>query len=105
MTEKAKFYILTPEGVVPPDAFTLAEAQPAKILEGCILVVHEATQKQLTIHRTRLIPVNDSAVASLKHKHSVCTKCGHVQGIVLDTVPCPNHHGINCGLLEINKEG
>jgi hypothetical protein len=100
MTEKAKFYILTPEGVVPPDIFVLAEVQPAKIMEGCVLVVHETTQRQLTIHRTRLIPINDPAVASLKHKHSACPKCGHVQGITLDKVPCPNHHGINCGLLE-----
>jgi hypothetical protein len=103
MTEKPKFYILTPEGVVPPDTFVLAEVQPPKILEGCMLVVHEATHRQLTIHRTRLIPINDPAVASLKHKHSVCTKCGHVQGIVLDKVPCPNHHGINCGLIEAHK--
>ncbi len=101
MTQKARFYILTPEGIVPPDTFVLADQQPQKILEGCVLIVHEATHRQMTIHRTRLIPINDPAVASLKkHKHSVCTKCGKVEGVVLDNVSCPNHHGINCGMLE-----
>jgi hypothetical protein len=100
MTEKAGFYILTPEGVIPPDTFVLVNHQPIKILEGCLLVIHEASGRQMTIHRTRLIPINDPAVASLKHKHSVCPKCGKVEGIVLDNVPCPNHHGINCGLIE-----
>jgi hypothetical protein len=101
MTEKTRFHILTPEGAIPPDTFILADEQPKNILEGCLLVIHEATRRQLTVHRTRLIPVNDPAVASLKHKHSICSKCGKVEGIVLDNVPCPNHHGINCGLLEI----
>jgi hypothetical protein len=102
MTEKAKFYILTPQGAVPPDTFVLADQQPQKILEGCLLIVHESTQRQLTIHHTRLIPINDPAVATLKHKHSVCTKCGKVEGVMLDNVPCPNHHGVNCGLVQIN---
>ena len=104
MTEKTRFHILTPEGTIPPDTFVLADEQPKKILDGCLLVIHEATLRQLSIHRTRLIPVNDPAVASLKHHHSACTKCGKVEGIVFDNVSCPHHFGINCGLMEIKTQ-
>jgi hypothetical protein len=101
MTEKAHFRILTPEGVIPPDTFVVADEQPKNILADCLLVVHQASGRQLTVHRTRLIPVDDQAVASMKHNHSVCMKCGKVEGIVLDKVPCPNHFGTHCGLVEI----
>ena len=86
--------------MVPPDTFVLADQQPQRILEGCVLIVHEASHRQLTIHRTRLIPINDPALASLKHQHSVCPTCGKVAGVALDNVPCPNHYGVKCGLLE-----
>jgi len=101
MTEKARFHILTPEGVIPPDTFVLADEQSTNVLEECRLVLHEPSGRLLTVHRTRLIPVSDPAIKSIKHKRSVCLKCGHVEGVVLDMVHCPNHHGKNCGLLEI----
>ncbi len=100
MSEKAQFHVLTPAGVVPPDIFVLANEQPKTILEGCVLVVHQASGRQLTVHGTRLIPINDPAITSLRQKHSVCLKCGKVEGIVLDKVACPHHGGANCGLLE-----
>ena len=99
MPERARFYVLTPDGALSPDTFVLAEQQPQRILEGCVLIVNEATHRQMTIHRTRLIPINDPVVASLTHKHSMCPKCGKVAGVVLDDVACPSHYGENCGLL------
>jgi hypothetical protein len=100
MNEKALFYILTPDGTIPPDTFVLVDQQPLTLMEGCLLVVHQPSGRQLTVHQTRLIPINDPIVKSLKHKHSVCPKCGKVEGIVLDNVHCPNHFGMHCGLLE-----
>jgi hypothetical protein len=101
MTEQARFHILTPEGVVPLDTFVLADEQPVNVLDGCLLVVHEPSGRLLTVHRTRLIPVNEPDIKFMHFKHSACPKCGHVEGIMLDKVHCPNHHGVNCGLLEI----
>jgi hypothetical protein len=100
VTEKARYYILTAEGAIPPDVFVLADEQPKTIIEGCVLLVHEASGKQLSVHRTRIIPINDPTVASLKHQHSVCPTCGKVAGIVLDKVTCPYQGGSDCGLLE-----
>ena len=100
MPEPALFYILTPEGVIPAETFVLADQQPKTILKDCLLVVHQASGRVLTIHRTRLIPINDPAIKFLMHKHSVCIKCGKVEGIVLDEVSRPNDSGHKCGLLE-----
>jgi hypothetical protein len=100
MAEKARFAILLPEGAISPDAFFIAERQPHNILKDCLLVIHETTQREITVHRSRLIPINDAGLQVLESKHSVCLKCGHVEGVVLDRVFCPEHHGINCGLLE-----
>jgi hypothetical protein len=104
MTGKARFHILTLEGMIPPDTFIVAEEQPKAIMAGCLLLVHEASGRLLTVHRSRLIPADEPTLVSLKHNHSACTKCGKVEGVVLDNVNCPNHFGIHCGLLEVKPK-
>jgi hypothetical protein len=103
MPERARFHILTPDGMLSQDTFVLAERQPQRILEGCVLVLDEATHRQMTVHRTRLVPTSDSTVTPMSHKHSACPKCGKVAGVLLDNVPCPNHYGVHCGLVHANE--
>jgi len=100
MPDNVHFCILAPDGKLTLDTFVIADKQPENILEGCLLVVHQASGVQLTVHRTRLIPINAPNFAHLPRKHGVCSKCGKVEGIVLDKVTCPHHGGVNCGLLE-----
>jgi hypothetical protein len=101
MMEKAKFFILTAEGMVTLDTFILADPQPQNIKVGCVLVIHEESGRLLTVHQTRLIPFNNPAASFLKHQHkSVCLKCGRVEGIVLDQVDCPYKGQCSCGLIE-----
>jgi hypothetical protein len=99
MKENTHFCILTPEGAITPDTFLIADRQPMNIMEGCLLVVHERTGRQMTVHGSRLIPVNDPTIASYEQKHLLCPKCGKVDGVMLDKVACPHHGGANCGLL------
>ncbi len=101
MKEKIHFCLLTPEGTITPDTFIIADKQPRTILEGCLLIVHEASGRQMTVHRTRLIPIDTAESALFKPCAHACPKCGKVEGIVLDNVICPHHGGGNCGLLEI----
>jgi hypothetical protein len=98
--ETMHFCLLTPDGAITPDTFRIAERQPTTILEGCVLVVHEASGRQMTVHRTRLIPISESQGGAYRPAHNACPKCGKVEGIVLDNVVCPHHGGANCGLLE-----
>jgi len=101
MVEKARFCILTPDDVIPPDTFVLADKQPLTIKADCLLVVHEKSGRELTVHRTRLIPLEKLTGPKAEHQQpSVCLKCGKVQGIALDQVECPNRGGGPCGLLE-----
>ena len=100
MSEQAEFYLSTPEGVIPTDTFVLADPQPESLLEGCVLVVHLPSGGMMTVHRSRLIPMNESAVKFLTHKHNVCLKCGKVEGVIYDKVTCPNDNGTSCGLTE-----
>ena len=102
MTQKEQFRILTPEGLVTYDTFWIAEKQPFAIRPGCLLVVDAATGRRVTVHRTRLVPVQpDPDLSNLDQQHkSPCAKCGKVEGIVGDEVVCPNHGQGVCGLLE-----
>jgi hypothetical protein len=99
MTENTHYCVLTPEGAITADTFLIADKQPIDILEGCLLVVHQPSGKQLTVHRTRLIPLTNQNAAYSEHKLNVCHKCGKVEGVVLERVICPHHGGTDCGLL------
>jgi len=101
MPERKRFRLLTPEGLVTYDTFVLADDQPRTIKADCLLVVHEASGRLSTVHRTRLIPVADSGIQTLgRQRKSPCLKCGKVEGVVGDQVVCPYHKGLGCGLLE-----
>jgi hypothetical protein len=100
MALNTHFCILTPDGAITPDTFVIADKQPEIILNGCLLVVHQPSGRQFTVHRSRLIPINDPASVSAENKRHICSKYGKVEGIVLDKVTCPHHSGVDCGLLE-----
>lgn len=101
MPKTEQFRILTPEGLVTFDTFALAGEQPQGLKEGCCLLVQEASGRLVTVHRTRLIPVDDEGVrAADRQRKSPCLRCGRVEGVVGDGVVCPEHRGAACGLLE-----
>ena len=101
MTPKEQFRILTPEGLVTYDTFSIAEKQPLAIRPGCVLVVDTATGRRVTVHRARLVLVQDLVVLNVdQQRKSPCTKCGKVEGVVDDEVVCPNHAQGVCGLLD-----
>ena len=101
MPGKKRFRVLTPEELVTYDTFVLAEQQPKEVEAGCRLVVHEPSGRLLTVHRTRLIPVEDPGVLSIDHgRKSACAKCGRVDGVAEDEVTCPHLGRVGCGLVE-----
>ena len=96
-----RFQVITPEGWVAPDTFLLADEQPPAIKPDCVLIVHEASGRPLTVHRTRLVALEDRTVQSpAEQRKSVCLKCGKVEGVVGDQVACPRHGQTDCGLIE-----
>jgi hypothetical protein len=97
MASPQLFHILTPQGV-SRDTFVVPADQPGSIKTDCVLVIHSHSGHMLTVHRTRLVPVDATAIA--KKPQSVCLKCGRVAGVVQDEVVCPEHGGVACGLLE-----
>jgi hypothetical protein len=101
MSVKNRFFLLTPDDVISADTFVLADKQPLTIKADCLLAVHEASGQVFTVHRSRLIPVETLPAPPVQTKrHSVCLKCGRVQGVALDQVECPNHGDAPCGILE-----
>jgi hypothetical protein len=87
-----RFRILTPDGGLSYDTFTVAARQPENIKADCLLVVDEATGKRLTVHETRLFPADvpaQYAPLPADAPRSVCLECGRVRGVVEDAVRCP----------------
>lgn len=104
MPEKDRFRVLTPEDLVTHDTFVLADEQPQTIKAGCLLLVHEASGRLMTAHRTRLIPAAEPSVPPVdRQRRSPCLKCGRVEGIVADEVVCPYHGESSCALLEAKR--
>ncbi len=98
---KQRFQVVTPEGWVSHDTFVLADVQPLTIKADCVLIVHEASGRLFTVHRTRLQSLEDRTVrAPGQQRRSVCLKCGKVEGVVEDQVVCPRHGQTDCGLIE-----
>lgn len=96
-----RFQVITPEGWVAPDTFVLADEQPPAIKPDCALIVHEASGRPLTVHRSRLVALEDRTVQTPdQQRNSVCFKCGKVEGVVEDQVACPRDGQTDCGLIE-----
>jgi hypothetical protein len=106
MTSQRRFRILTPDGTLSRDTFALPAEQPRTIKADCVLVIDQRSGRALTVHGTRLFPVEaaPAPAVAIEEKH-VCLKCGKVQGVVEDQVSCLSRDGSPCGLLESSKEG
>ena len=101
MPTTEQFRILTPEGLITFDTFALAGEQPQGLKKGCFLLVQQSSGRLVTVHQTRLIPVDDEGVqAADRQRKSPCLRCGRVEGVVGDEVVCPEHGEDACGLLE-----
>ncbi len=101
MTSETLFRILTPEGLLSYDVFTLVQPQPGGLKRDCVAVVDQNNGRQMTVHQTRLVPWRmPGPVAADGHHKSVCLKCGRVEGVVQEQIPCPHHHDGSCGLIE-----
>lgn len=98
MTKPQRFRILTVEGVLSYDTFVIGAQQPTGVIAGCLVVVNEQDGRQLTVHRTRLVPVGETPRPS--PPKTACMECGRVEGVVKDEVVCPHHGGVACGLLK-----
>ena len=104
MTERQQYSILTPDGRLSSDVFSLSAEQPSNIKAGCLLLVHDATGRTFTVHETRVFPAGaTSSVSIVGQSKQACPKCGKVQGVVQDQVACPNDGG-PCGLVERSNE-
>lgn len=105
MTERQRFRVLTPDDLISYETFVMADEQPKTIRASCVLLINEHTGQPLTVHETRLMPleVPGKTIADDKAK-SVCLKCGKVEGVVEDQVVCPEHGDAPCGLLNAQNE-
>jgi len=100
MDDHKRFRVLTPDGLLSRDTFLVPLEQPNNIKAGCLLVIHEPSGRQFTVHDTRVFPASATNTLSAgSPTTSVCLKCGKVQGVVGDQVTCPSHGGA-CGLVE-----
>ena len=97
MTDQKRFRIVMPGGLTSLDTFVVADRQPDRIRAGCLLMTHARSGRQITIHVSRLTPIDiDAAGQSVR---GVCPECGKVEGVVEDEVVCPYECGTACGLL------
>jgi hypothetical protein len=100
MTAHKHYRILMPGGLESLDTFVVAGSQPDTIRAGCLLLVHEPTGRQITVHTTRLVPADaDDGPAQ-----RICPECGKVEGVVEDEVICPYHSETPCALLAPAQE-
>jgi hypothetical protein len=106
MNNQRRFRILTPDGMFSHDTFVLPPEQPRTIKADCVLVVDERNGRALTVHGTRLFPIETAPApaVAIPQRH-VCLTCGKVQGVVADQVRCSSHDGGPCGLVESSTEG
>jgi len=100
MTDQEQFRIILPGGLTSLDTFVVAHPQPSRIRAGCLLMTHEQSGRQITVHATRLTPVEVMGQPSER----VCPNCGKVQGVVEDEVVCPYEGGAPCALLTPSPE-
>ena len=89
MTSQERFRVILPGGLTSLDTFVVASPQPSRIRAGCLLMTHEYSGRQITVHATRLAPVEVAGQPSER----VCPNCGKVQGVVEDEVACPYEGG------------
>ena len=92
MTDQKRFRIIMPGGLTSLDTFVVADRQPDRIRAGCLLMTHERSGRQITIHVSRLAPLDAVGLTS----EGVCLECGRVEGIVEDEVVCPHGCGTAC---------
>ena len=105
MSGQERFRIFTADRILSYDTFLIAAQQPANIKTDCLLAVNERDGSRLTVHSTRLIPVEPKGrPAPPRETKGFCLKCGKVEGIVEDQVSCPHRGDVPCGLLEAPTE-
>jgi hypothetical protein len=101
MSETAHFRILTAEGDLSHDTFTIAAEQPLTVKADCVVAVNDRDGSLLTVHGTRLVPVGPASSAPHPTRaKSVCLECGRVEGVIEDQVACPRQDDTPCGMLE-----
>ena len=103
LRDRPRFRVLTLEGLLSYDVFTLADPQPLNLMPGHVLILDEETDTPLTVSQQRLVPVETAGyvVAGAQAPKIACHKCGKVEGVRDDGVHCPVHHGIECGMGEV----
>jgi hypothetical protein len=99
MAAHKRFRILTPDRRLSGGTFVPAAQQPSRIATGCVLMVDEQSGTTLTVHATRLVPLETADVRPVHGiADSVCLKCGRVEGVVEDQVNCLYEGDASCGL-------
>jgi hypothetical protein len=101
MNDNKRFRIVMPGGLPSSDTFFAANPQPGRIRAGCLLMTHEPSGRQITVHASRLLP----AEAVGQDSHRVCLTCGKVEGVVEDEVVCLQEGGDACALVAPATEG
>jgi len=101
MSDQQRYRLLTRESLATYDTYVLADPVPDNIKPDCVLVVHELTGRQMTVHRSRLVPADSVKTSHVDHERkSPCPTCGRVEGVVEDEVTCPFHGESPCVLVE-----
>jgi hypothetical protein len=104
MNYHQRFRILTPGGRLSRDLFIVADDQPRTLKPDCLVVVHEPSGRQITVHDTRLFPADSSDTKPFSRRMDVCVKCGRVARVPQEQVPCPYGGDVPCSLLEASAQ-
>jgi hypothetical protein len=105
MTHETHFRLVLPGGLASLDTFVPVSPQPHRIRAGCVLMIHEPSGRELTVHTSRLLPVEVEIEAAEHDAHRVCLTCGKVEGVVEDEVVCPNEASGVCTMVMYAAEG
>jgi hypothetical protein len=84
------FRIITTGGSLSQDTFVIAAQQPANVKSDCLMLINQRDRSRRTVHATRLLPA--FATGHGHGPHKACRKCGHVEGVLDEPLPCP-HRG------------
>jgi hypothetical protein len=100
MSGQTRFRVLTAEGLVSHEVFTIAPFQPPNMARGNVLLACQSGGFPVMVHESRLIPLSMPKHHGDGGQIAACHKCGRVEGISAEQIHCPYHHGVSCGLAE-----
>ena len=81
MSGQTRFRVLTAEGLVSHEVFTIAPFQPPNMARGNVLLACQSGGFPVMVHESRLIPLSMPKHHGDGGQIAACHKCGRVEGI------------------------